>query len=113
MESFQFPITFGTYSHSQRKTLWWANLTKNMVTEPGYHWYKIGSTTLTGDALMYFFKGWEIQLGVGDAYNMNEPDAKVDVWVSVKFTGPSFPCGKEGEQDAIWFDRVILVKQDK
>ena len=113
IENFQFPITFGTYSESLRKTLWWANLTKNMVTEPGYHWYKIGSTTLTGDTLMYFFKGWEIKLGVGDAFDMNEPDAKVDVWVSVKFTGPSFPFGKAEEQDAIWFDRAILVKQDK
>ena len=113
IDKFQFPITFGTYSHSQRKTLWWANLTKNMVTAPGYHWYKIGSTTLTGDALMYFFRGWEIQLGVGDAYDMNEPDRKVDVWVSVKFTGPSFPCGKAEEQDAIWFDRVVLVKEAK
>ena len=113
IEKYQFPITFGTYSESLRKTLWWANLTKERVTKRGYNWYKIGETPLEGDAILYFFQGWSIKLGVGDAYNMNEPLRKAEVWIHLKFTGPSFPCGIEGEQDAIWFDRVILIKENK
>ncbi|MBQ7650595.1 MAG: DUF4838 domain-containing protein [Victivallales bacterium] len=113
IDNYQFPITFGTYSEKLRKTLWWANLTKARVTRRGYNWYKIGATPLEGDAIMYFFRAWSIKMGVGDAYDMNEPDRKVEVWIHIKFTGPSFPLGIEGEQDAIWFDRVILIKEPK
>lgn len=40
----------------------------------GYNWYK---------------------LGVSSPFDMNEPDRKFDIWLRLKFTGPSFPHGKK------------------
>ena len=48
-----------------------------------------------------------------EVMHSEEPLRKAEVWIHIKFTGPSFPCGIEGEQDAIWFDRVILIKENK
>lgn len=111
IKDYQFPILFGIYSPSTKRPLWGHNFQKSRVKKPGYNWYKLGTTRLNGDCYMFIFKSWHITLGTSNPYDMNDPDRKFDIWVRIKFTGPSFPHGKPGEKDAIYFERMMLVKR--
>ncbi len=111
LKDYQFPILIGIYSPSIKRPLWGYEFRKNRVTKPGYNWYKLGETKLSGDCYMFIFKSWNIKLGVSSPYDMNEPDRKFEVWARIKFTGPSYPCGKADEKDAIYFERLMLVKK--
>ena len=111
IKDYQFPILIGIYSPSTKRPLWGHNFQKFRVKKPGYNWYKLGETKLSGDCYMFIFKSWHITLGTSSPYDMNEPDRKFEVWARIKFTGPSFPHGKAGEKDSISFERLMLVKK--
>lgn len=111
LKDYQFPILFGIYSPSLKKSIWGHEFRKNRVKKPGYNWYKLGTAKLSGDCYMFIFKSWNIKLGTSSPYDMNEPDRRFEIWARLKFTGPSFPCGKQGEKDAIYFERLIFVKK--
>lgn len=81
------------------------------IPGPGYHWYKLGDTTLTPHAYAYFFWSWFIQNPLENAYYAAAPEAKYDVWASVKFAGPAFPFGKAGDKNSISLERVVVVRK--
>ena len=81
------------------------------VPGPGYHWYKLGETVLTPHAYLYFFWSWYIQNPLDDAYDPTAPDAKFEVWASLKFAGPDFPFSKADDVNAISLERVIVVRK--
>ncbi|MFA6929232.1 MAG: DUF4838 domain-containing protein [Lentisphaeria bacterium] len=110
LEKYQFPILFGIYSPSIKKTIWSRNLQLDEVKSPDYHWYKLGETVLTGDCYMFFFWSWYIQEGISDAFDMNNPNQKFEIWMRMKFTGPAYPHGGKNELNAIWVERLMLVK---
>lgn len=110
LEDYKLPITIGIHS-PMLKTLWWSNLNRSRVKKPGYNWYKMGESVLSSDCLLYIFKSWYIKQGVAGAFDMNKPDQKFEVWVKIKFTGPAYPCGKKEDKNAIWIERVTLVKK--
>ncbi|MBR2508707.1 MAG: DUF4838 domain-containing protein [Lentisphaeria bacterium] len=111
LKDYLLPILFGIYSPSIKRPLWGHEFSKNRITQPGYNWYKLGETKLSGDCYMFIFKSWNIKLGISGPYDMNEPDRKFEIWARIKFTGPSYPCGKADEKDAIYFERLMLVKK--
>jgi hypothetical protein len=70
----------------------------------------MGTFTISQSNSLYFFWSWIIQLDVFDLYDARIPDQKFDVWARIKFTGPRFPHARAGEKDAIYVERVVLVK---
>ena len=38
------------------------------------------------------------------------PEQPYEVWARIKFEGPSFPYAKPGDSDAIYVERLVLVR---
>ena len=87
-----------------------AGSSRKRFTKNGYNWYRLGRTKLLPGTIFYVPASWAVNKQIGTAYDPAAPDTMFDVWLRVKFTGPAFPHGKAGEPDALWFDRLVLVK---
>jgi hypothetical protein len=59
---------------------------------------------------LYFFWSWIIQLDIDSVIDPENPDQEYDIWARIKFEGPAFPHGKEGDKNAVSVERVVLVK---
>jgi len=105
-----------------RKKLVWGIYSENLhvyFASAGYHdftcgeyqWYRLGVSKLSTDALFYFPWNWFLQIDVGEAFDPNDQDAEYEVWACLKFTGAAFPNGKAEDTDAIYFQRLVLVKK--
>lgn len=110
-EKFKLPTAWGVYSGRDKKTLLQSSFTPEAVPGPGYHWYKLGEVAPTPNSYVFFTWSWRIQVYISDAASAKTPDQKYEVWANVKFEGPLFPHGKEGEENAVSVERVILVKR--
>jgi hypothetical protein len=88
-------------------------ITAELLKGPGYHWVKLGTYTINNrdkdSPYVYFFKTWEIQFPVNDAFDPKKPaDQKYDVWASIKGTGPKVG-GNAGTENALYIDRVVVI----
>ena len=114
MERYKLPMAWGSYDAvtkvRQDGSVIYHQIGPQDVPGPGYHWYKMGSPAITPTTYLFFFWNWAIQVDVGNAADPANPRGKFDVWTNIKFTGPGFPHGQAGEKNAIWVERVILVK---
>lgn len=78
------------------------------VSGPGYHWYKLRDTILTPHAYVHFFWSWFVQNPLENTYDAAAPNAKYDIWASVKFAGTAFPFGNAEDKivfpwNALWW----------
>lgn len=110
-QGFKLPGKFEVFSYER-----WGDIDSGLlpfaygaIPGPGYHWYKICSTTITPGTCLVLWN-WRTLLPVGNAYDKLEPDARFDIWVRVKFTGPAYLGRGSKDENAIWLDRVVLVK---
>ncbi len=101
---FKLPFGGGVYDEKTKKSLGGSECAE--VQGTGYHWYHVCKAKFTPTCYLWFTRAWTTQLRAG---NYRELAGKeLDVWVSVKFTGPMFQPGTEGKS-YIWIDRAILV----
>jgi len=112
LERYKFPMPWGVYDKKNAKGITSATIPPEGVPGPGYHWYKLGTTTIGPGYYVYFFWSWIIQVDVGSAFSADAPDQQFDIWARMKFEGPEFPHGDAGDANAISVERVILVKSD-
>ena len=71
----------------------------------------MGTFSLEPSYYVYFFWSWIIQFDVDNALDPASPDAPCEIWARIKFTGPSFPHTRAGETDAIYVERLVLIKR--
>lgn len=109
-EKYVLPMPWGLYSVLQKQLIGTNAIKAEDIPGPGYHWYKLGTYALQPSIYVYFFWSWIIQVDVENAYDPAHPEQKFDIWARIKFTGPRFPHPRPGEQDAIYVERVVLVK---
>jgi len=109
-EKYVLPMPWGLYGVQQKKFIGGNAIKVEDFPGPGYHWYKMGSFAVEPSYYAYFFWSWIIQVDVDNVYDAGKPDQKFDVWARIKFEGPRFPHAKEGDKDAIYVERVVLVK---
>lgn len=109
-EKYVLPMPWGIYDTQGKKGVGTARIAAEDITGPGYHWYKLGSYPLASGYYVYFFWSWIIQVDIDNAFDPANPGKKFEVWANVKFTGPRFPHAKEGDKDAIYVERLVLVK---
>ena len=81
-----------------------------------YHLYKIGradvkpaTTSEYGTSVGAFKVSKKMRVWVDRVYDPVSKDNKWDVYVSLKATGPAYVPGST-ETNAVWLDRVLLVK---
>lgn len=106
------PLTMGIYDRSKKRTIFKNLLKKEQVKKRGYNWYKLGVFTMTPDAYFYGLN-WMVQQTFSGVYDPRCPNQRYELWVSVKFTGPAYPFGKKDEHNAIYLDRVLLIRYEK
>ena len=110
VEKYKLPLKCGVYSPGIQSSLCGGEIKANQVPGPGYHWYKLRTSFITADSYLWVFWSWRIKLDISKAFNINFPKQKFDIWARVKFTGPAFPKGVKTDPNAIYLERVILVK---
>jgi hypothetical protein len=113
IEKYRLPMQWGLYDQLNKRTFSGKPIKPEDVPGPGYHWYKMGTYSVAPSYYMYFFWSWIIQLDVDAAQDALKPDAKFDIWASIKFEGPGFPHGSATDKNAICVERVVLVKTDQ
>jgi uncharacterized protein DUF4838 len=111
LAKYKLPLKCGVYSPGTQSYPCGGIIRARQVPASGYHWYKLRTSFITADSFMFFFWSWYIKLDISEAFNLNYPKQKFDIWARVKFTGPAFPKGKKSDPNAIYLERVILVKK--
>lgn len=101
---FQLPFGGGVYDEHAKKSL--GNGSFKTVKGDGYHWYRLCRAKFNDRCYLWLTRAWTTQLKTGNFPNLFGKD--LELWVSVKFTGPMFRPSTDGES-YIWIDRVILA----
>ena len=81
------------------------------VPGPGYHWYKLGELDLQPKNYLYFFWSWVIQTDLDVDFAKEKPHQVFEVWARLKFEGPALPHGKAQDKNAIFVEKVALVRK--
>jgi hypothetical protein len=109
-EKYTLPLPWGLYGTVDKQSLGGAPIKVEDIPGPGYHWYKMGTFPIAPGFYAYFFWSWIIQVEVDNVFDPANPGQKFDVWARVKFEGPRFPHARPGETNAIYVERLVLVK---
>jgi len=89
------------------------NLPAANIKGPGYHLYKMGSFDL--NVLAYFYWTGSSRFAVRPKISLLDPKKDKNLYtayVSLKTQGPDLPFGDKTKPNGLWFDRVILVKDE-
>ncbi len=81
------------------------------VPGPGYHLYRGPTFTLNEWTYLYLTASWQLQEHLFTLYDPAHPDRKWTAYASMKFSGPDYPHGREGEPKGLFLDRLILVQE--
>lgn len=109
-ERYVIPMPWGLYGTVDKNFVAGSEIKAADVPGPGYHWYKMGTFPIEPGYYAYFFWSWIIQVDIDNAFDATKPDQKFDVWARIKFEGPRFPHARPGDKDAIYVERLDLVK---
>ena len=110
VEKYVLPMPWGIYGQEEKKHVGGSTIKSADIPGPGYHWYKMGTFPIASGSYVYFFWSWIIQADIDDVFDPAQPGQPYEVWARVKFTGPRFPHATPGDKDAIYVERLILVK---
>jgi hypothetical protein len=111
-EKYVLPMPWGLYGTVEKKSGGGSVIEAGDIPGPGYHWYKMGTFAIAPGYYAYFFWSWIIQVDVDNVLDPAHPDEKFEVWARIKFEGPRFPHAKPGDTDAIYVERLVLVKAE-
>ena len=101
---FKLPFSGGVYDTKTKKSLGGGSV-KNVAGD-GYRWYSLGKAKFSDNCYLWLTRAWTTQLRAGNFSDLSGKE--LELWVSVKFTGPMFRPGTSGDS-FIWIDRVLLV----
>lgn len=73
-----------------------------------FHWYRLWDYEFLPGRTSLLMWWWQMQANLSKVYKADAGN-KYTVYVSLKFTGPSYVPGSE-KQDGIFIDQVILVR---
>jgi hypothetical protein len=103
-------IPFGTgfYDKIDKKMGISIKIPQSAIIPDVYKFYKIGTTALTSNCIIWGGR-WYILVGLGHLYSVDNPSAKYEVYVSLKFEGPGY--GGKGKVTRVLCDRVVLIDE--
>jgi hypothetical protein len=109
-KSFSLPGSYEVYAYEMWGGLASGSLglSSQNIPGPGYHWFKAGATKLTPGACLILWN-WRTRLPIGNAFRPRNPEAKFDIWIHAKFTGPGYPHGVNDQDNAIYIDCIVLA----
>ncbi len=104
-------FTMGIAGRTSRKTLSFVRLKKEQIPQDEkYHFYSLGKVVLEPKTLFYGHPTWYLQQDLSRWCKEDGGDRnKVEVLVSLKFTGPAYVKSSKKE-NGISLDRILLVR---
>ena len=103
------PFRAGIYNHLT-KTAGPTFTLKQFPRDEKYHLHKICTDyDLKGGTLFWAPWNWRMQVNL-DTANAAAPVNLCDIYVSIKFTGPTYVKGSKKE-DAVYIDRILVVRK--
>ena len=112
-EKYVVPMPWGLYGTVEKKFVGGSTIKAGDIPGPGYHWYKMGTFPIAPGDYVYFFWSWIIQVDVDNVFDPARPEQRFEIWARIKFTGPRFPHPNPGDKDAIYLERMVLVKTER
>ena len=105
----QLPFTAGVYNDlSHRSGPAFRLDGKDIPQDEKYHLYKMGKYPFVKGSRIWMHWAWALSFWPRNAYT-ETIDYPYDVYISLKFTGPSYVKGSE-QKDAVYVDRIILAR---
>jgi len=108
----ELPFTLGYYDESARKFPLNNKIEKRAITSPSYQLHKLGRTTLNERCVIWITRSWQISFSASSFYDRAKPDRQWDIYVSLRFEGPTYIEDTKDKTDRVYVDQVILVKAD-
>jgi len=106
------PMIWGIYETRNRTNLLIDHIKPETIPGAGYHWYRMGDVTFNNNRSYVFFTwSWFIQVDLNSVFDANNPEQQYEVWANLKFEGPAFPHGSVNDKNAIYVERLALVKK--
>ena len=106
------PFKLGFYDEFNKKFVLDKTLQLSDIKPGHYTIYKLGTVELTPDCLVWLAaSSWAVSAKLEGFYEPGVQN-KWDVYVSMKFEGPSYQKDAKLEKDRVLCDQVVLVKVD-
>ena len=106
-ELHRFPMLMGVYSRDRLKTFHRRQWERSRF-RPGYHWYHVGKSRLDRNCYFFFFRSWEFQQDLFEAFDPTRPETEFDIYLRLKIVEND----RTAQPDAVRFDRLVLIKRD-
>ena len=102
---------FGFYDQYNKKFGLEKTLPLTEIKPDVYQFHKLGTVELTPECLVWLGGSWMLSGKLGEFY---EPGVlnRWDVYISLKFSGPSFSPASKQAGDLVRSDQIVLVKAD-
>lgn len=106
---YMLPLKFGIHDPVRNVTQEHLTIRREDIPGRGYHWYRLGIFNVSAtDAYAYFYGGWEVQIPIGGIPRDNQ---RYEVWVNIKFEGPSYYDSPAEPTDAVYIERMIFIQR--
>jgi len=103
-EDHKLPLLMKIYDDATSET-WEPLILEKVPQDEAYHWYQVGSGPLGGNSVLWSNVFLPIPLGWGAE---PPPNNDREVWISLKFTGPTYVKGST-QADQVLADQVVVV----
>lgn len=101
---------FGIYDDISKKTVARLRVQKDdLPQDEKYHFVRVGRVTLSKNMLVYAHPSWAMQQSISSLYDAKNPARNiVDVYVSIKFTGPAY-VKNSAKENAVFIDQLVFA----
>ncbi len=108
------PFAYGVWNSTapaaQRRVIDRTIEGKDIPQDEKYHWIKVGKFPMTKDSFLHLHWSWTIVCYFRKAITGIIQDNPKEVWMSVKFTGPTYVKGST-KPDNVYLERVIVINE--
>jgi len=106
------PFRFGIYNKRFKRFQIKKIIPPRKCRAGKYRLYKLPDVKLEYGSYLWITPTWHLQIDLDEAFFGGETEAQIsDIYISVRFQGPSFPGGKAEDDDQISVDRVFIVRK--
>ncbi len=109
----ELPFTCGLYDSVGKRFLLSRKISREEIVPDRFQLYKLGNAPISSACYLWTMGSWSAGINLGSLYTAGEsPDKKYEVWVSLKFEGPTYHPASKAKENRVWLDRAVVVEKD-